>query len=122
MPGSGFQECPMSDQRRWPKLLNGLSPGLYLLPFRCIDYRENSILGVVVMYNLSWSLIIRDFGILKYNFIPYINPTLWSLALSCFSRTMESRIWWFPVGATRHAVGRNPDVSAAPQRAEGSGP
>lgn len=51
-------------------------------------------------YKLLRSFILREFEILKYNFIPPISPTLWPLALSYFSKTAESRIWWFLIGAT----------------------
>lgn len=139
--GSGFQECPMSDQRWWPKLLPKWLPSrpvpacgtidtsgftwtqhkarptlrplvlfscislftsvitLCLLPFRYIGYRGNSIF-FFFGYKLLRSFILHEFEILKYNFIPPISPTLWPLALSYFSKTAESRIWWFLIGAT----------------------
>lgn len=97
---------------------------LWLLPFRYIGYRGNShFLFFVFCFDTTYSGL-SCYPILKYNFIPSINPTLWPLALSYFSRTSEPRIWWFLIGATGKGMlwAGTQHVSAAPQTAEGSGP
>lgn len=75
-------------------------------------------------YKLLRSFILREFEILKYNFIPPISPTLWPLAFVLLFKDcrVQDMVVSYRCHWQRHAWGRNPDVSTVPQGAENSGP